>query len=122
MNSKYIRAKIDSMAKTSGINGCAVIEVSAGMVWHAAGEIDNLTIVAEAASDYWRLYLRLKSNFDQFGELHRCVLDHANNQISLLPCGEDMVFLTLSDETHAVDWSSWYTRIQQLNNLLLSEY
>lgn len=121
MNSKYLRGKIDSMAKTPGIEGCAVVEVSAGMVWHAAGPINDLPRLTEAASDYWRLYRRLKPNFESLGEMQGCVLIHATHRITMVTCGADMIILTVSKESAQVDWPAWNLRIQQLRELLLSE-
>lgn len=121
MNSKYIRGKIDSMAKTPGIEGCAVVEVSAGMVWHAAGPMVDLPRLAEAASDYWRLYGRLKPNFEPLGEMLCCVLIHATHRITMVACGADMVILTVSQKTATVDWPAWDVRVQQLGDLLLME-
>jgi hypothetical protein len=121
MNSKYLRGKIDSMAKTFGIEGCAVVEVSAGMVWHAAGQIEDLPRLAEAASDYWRLYRRLKSNFDSLGDMQGCVLLHATHRITMVACGEDMIILTISKESCPVDWPAWDVRVQQLGQLVLGD-
>ncbi|MDZ7891562.1 MAG: hypothetical protein U5L73_07360 [Rhodoferax sp.] len=118
MNSKYIRAKIDSMAKTPGVRGCAVVEISAGMVWHAAGSLDNLVSMAEAASDYWRLYLRMKSHFDGFGDLDSCTLTHQTHSVMLTDCGADMVFITVSDTQELLNLPEWRNRIRQLRLIL----
>lgn len=118
MNAKYIRAKIDSMAKTPGVTGCAVVEISAGMVWHAAGPLEDLVAMAEAASDYWRLYLRMKSHFDRFGDLADCTFTHQTHQVILTICGDDMVFITVRDGTPYLNLPEWRSRIQQLSFIL----
>lgn len=121
MNAKYIRAKIDSMAKTPGVAGCAVVEISAGMVWHAAGTLEDFVAMAEAASDYWRLYLRVKTNFANFGELTHCTFTHETLQLMLTSCGNDMVFITVCDKDFELNLSDWNFRIYQLRLILEAE-
>lgn len=118
MNAKYIRAKIDSMAKTPGVMGCAVVEISAGMVWHASGLVQDFVAMAEAASSYWRLYQRMHSHFDQFGDLDSCSFTHQTHDIMLTSCGTEMVFVTVSDKTELLHLPQWRSRIQQLRLIL----
>lgn len=118
MNAKYIRAKIDSMAKTPGVKGCAVVEIAAGMVWHAAGALDNFVAMAEAASDYWRLHLRMKPLFEGFGALDSCTLTHESDSVMLTDCGADMVFVTVCDTQELLNLPEWRNRIRQLRLIL----
>lgn len=97
-----------------------MVEIEAGMVWHTAGSIENLQQIAEAASDYWRLYLRLQSNFEQFGHLQKCSFIHATHKLTLTPCGVDMVFITITNTSTHLEWLSWEKRIQQLSSLLIA--
>ena len=55
MKEKRLREAVESMAAMPGLEGCALVEIEAGMVWHHAGHIDGVQTFAEAASDYWRL-------------------------------------------------------------------
>lgn len=118
MNSKYIRAKIDSMAKTPGVKGCAVVEITAGMVWHAAGTLENLVAMTEAASDFWRLYQRTRSHFEKFGDLDSCTLTYQSDSVMLTDCGEDMVFITVSETTELLNLPEWRNRIHQMRLIL----
>lgn len=121
MNAKYIKAKIDSMARTPGVAGCAVVEVAAGMVWHAASTQADFVAMAEAASDYWRLYLRMNMHFTAFGKLTHCTLTHETHQLMLTLCGHDMVFVTVCDKNYALNLSDWNFRIHQLRLILEAE-
>ena len=121
MNAKYIRAKIDSMSKTPGVTGCAVVEIAAGMVWHAAGTLEDFVAMAEAASDYWRLYLRMKTHFASFGELTHCTFTHETHQLMLTYCGNDMVFITVCDKKYELNLPDWNIRIHQLRLILEAE-
>jgi predicted regulator of Ras-like GTPase activity (Roadblock/LC7/MglB family) len=118
MSAKYIRAKIDSMAKTPGVKGCAVVEIAAGMVWHAAGSLNDFVAMAEAASDYWRLHLRMQSLFGGFGALDTCTLTYASDSVMLTDCGNDMVFVTVCETPALVHLPEWRNRIQQLRLIL----
>ena len=48
MNAQDIRNEIEHMGQMPGLDGCALVEIEAGMVWHAAGHIDDVQFVAEA--------------------------------------------------------------------------
>ena len=63
MTQKALRDALESMAAMPGLEGCALVEIEAGMVWHHAGQIEGVQTFAEAASDYWRLYNRLSHQF-----------------------------------------------------------
>ncbi len=118
MKSKYIMAKIDSMAKSPGVVGCAVVETHTGMVWHASGSLANLIPLTESTTDYWRLYQRNKSTFDIFGPLDYLELALHDHAIRLHACGNDMMFTTLCLRQNSIDWDQWTQRIRQLSHIL----
>ena len=68
MKQKALRDALQSMAAMPGLEGCALVEIEAGMVWHHAGQIEGVQTFAEAASDYWRLYNRLADQFKDLGD------------------------------------------------------
>ena len=113
MNSP-LASSLTEMAQLPGVVGCALVEVNTGMVWHAAGATQELTALAEAASDYWRLYLRLHTRFEQVGKLKACVMMHDTGRITLLPCGSGMLLVTVSLQEAQVDWQLWQTRTREL--------
>mgnify|MGYP000990241923 CR=1 FL=1 len=41
MKEKRLREAVESMAAMPGLEGCALVEIEAGMVWHHAGHIDR---------------------------------------------------------------------------------
>ena len=83
MTQKALRDALESMAAMPGLEGCALVEIEAGMVWHHAGQIEGVQTFAEAASDYWRLYNRLSHQFKDLGDLKASVMMHAQGRITL---------------------------------------
>ena len=114
MNAQRLQASLDDMASLPGVVGCALVEMGTGMVWNSSGEIAGLTALAEAASDYWRLYQRLQPNFEQVGKLRACVMMHDTGRITLLPCGTGMLLVTITTQQAQVDWKTWQTRTKDL--------
>ena len=114
MNAQRLQASLDDMASLLGVVGCALVEIETGMVWNSAGQIEDMTLLAEAASDYWRLYRRLQPNFEQVGKLRACVMMHDAGRITLLPCGGGMLLVTITTQQAQVDWKTWQTRTRDL--------
>lgn len=114
MKAKKLRLLLEDMATLPGVDGCALVEIQAGMVWGHAGQLDSTAQLAEAASDYWRLYQRLERQFDDLGELHASVMVHARGRITLLPCGPGLVLMALTRQNPDVDWKSWQQKVREL--------
>ena len=119
MNSLLV-SHLTEMAQLPGVMGCALVEIEAGMVWHHAGHIEGVQTFAEAASDYWRLYRRLHTNFEQVGKLRACVMMHDAGRITLLPCGTGMLLVTLTRQKSEIDWALWQEKTRELA-LLVNE-
>ena len=115
MSTKGLQPILAEMASLSGVVGCALVEVATGMVWEFSGSIEALTTLAEATSDYWRLYQRLQSNFDQVGELRACVMMHASGRITLLPCGSGLLLVTVTLQNAQIDWAQWQQKTRSLS-------
>lgn len=118
MKSRQLREALESMASVQGLEGCALVEIEAGMVWHHAGHIEGVATFAEAASDYWRLYQRLSGQFKDLGELRASVMMHAQGRITLLPCGTGMLLVTLTRQTANIDWAVWQEKTRELARLV----
>lgn len=118
MKSDALRAMLAAMASTPGVDGCALVEIDAGMVWHACGHIDATPTLAEAASDYWRLYQRLNHHFSDLGDLRASVMVHARGRLTLLPCGKGMLLVAVSDQKSPVDWLQWQRQTRDLARLV----
>ncbi|MDO5288222.1 MAG: hypothetical protein Q4F13_01115 [Pseudomonadota bacterium] len=101
-----------------GLQGCALVEIEAGMVWHHAGYIEGVQTFAEAASDYWRLYQRLAHQFQDLGDLKASVMMHAHGRITLLPCGSGMLLVTLTRQKSEIDWTLWQEKTRALARLV----
>lgn len=113
-----LRDALEAMAAQPGLEGCALVEIEAGMVWHHAGQIDGVQTLAEAASDYWRLYQRLSHQFQDLGDLRASVMMHARGRITLLPCGAGMLLVTLTRQKAEIDWQRWQAQTRQLARLV----
>ena len=85
MKQKALRDALQSMAAMPGLEGCALVEIEAGMVWHHAGQIEGVQTFAEAASDYWRLYNRLADQCKQLLYKKTSVITHAHGLITRIP-------------------------------------
>lgn len=118
MKAQALRDLLAAMAATPGVSGCALVEIDAGMVWHACGRMDDAPALAEAASDYWRLYQRLNSHFAALGDLRASVMVHAHGRLTLLPCGKGMLLVAVSDQQQPVDWRQWQHRARDLAQLV----
>ncbi|MBS0406513.1 MAG: hypothetical protein JSS17_09220 [Proteobacteria bacterium] len=119
MKQQALRNKLDAMAQLPGVNGCALVEIDAGMVWHHAGQIEGVQTFAEAASDYWRLYGRLAGQFQDLGELRASIMMHAHGRLTLLPCGGGMLLVSLTaGQKSGLDWNQWQAHAQELAQLV----
>ena len=118
MKQQRLREALEAMAATPGLEGCALGEIDAGMVWHHAGQIEGVQTFAEAASDYWRLYKRLAGQFADLGDLRASVMMHSHGRITLLPCGAGMLLVTLTRQKSAVDWTIWQEKTKDLADLV----
>lgn len=118
MKSERLREALEQIAQLKGLQGCALVEIDAGMVWHTAGSIVDVNKIAEAASDYWRLYQRQRVYFEHLGELRAQVMMHRDVRITMLPCGQGMLLVALSSEQEAVDWVQLQSRTGQVKQLV----
>ncbi|THU04501.1 hypothetical protein E9531_03685 [Lampropedia puyangensis] len=120
MSAAYLlRQALDQLAQDfPDLKGCVLVEISTGMVWHAAGGNENIAVLSEAASDYWRLCGRLELPFAELGELQACVFLHKNGRITMMQCGQDMFLLTLSIHHAPVDWAAWQKRTHAIAKMV----
>jgi len=117
MKAKVIHVVLNSMAEMPGVDGCALVEVDAGMVWHSAGQMQGMQNLAEAISDYWRLYKRLDHHFTDLGDMKASVFMHAKGNITVLPCGKGMLLVAVSQKS-TVNWAQWQGKARELAKLV----
>lgn len=117
MKKQLIAKELQRMAATPGVVACALVDVGAGMVYLSAGDTPNIEAVAEAASDYWRLYQRNGNNFAELGPLQAVSTIHRDGVVSLMPCSEGIVLATISRRMQ-LDMSAWHRQVAQLAALL----
>lgn len=114
-----LRQALDQLATDfPDLKGCVLVEITTGMVWHAAGGNDNIAVLSEAASDYWRLCARLEQPFAELGDLQACVFLHKRGRITMLQCGNGMFLLSLSIHLAPVDWAAWQKRTQAIAQMV----
>lgn len=118
MNSGPLREALERITQVPGLSGCALVEIEAGMVWHTAGEMPDVQNIAEAASDYWRLYLRLEPQFGSLGGLRGSLMWHAKGQLVLLPCGQGVLLVGLAMQDGPVDWPACFEQASELADLV----
>lgn len=117
MRKLRIGQALQAMASTPGVIACALVDIETGMVFASAGDHPNIDSLAEAASDYWRLYQRIRANFDEIGPLDAVSAQHRYGVVSLIPCGEGMVVATIS-KRKMLDWLDWIAKVSQLSKML----
>ncbi|RYE59799.1 MAG: hypothetical protein EOP20_04210 [Hyphomicrobiales bacterium] len=118
MSSEQLVDALDRMTRVPGLTGCALVEIEAGMVWDTAGQMPDVQRIAEAASDYWRLYLRLAPQFGDLGRLHGSLMWHAQGQLVLLPCGKGVLLVGLAMHDGSVDWPACFEQARELARLV----
>ncbi len=114
MKQTQLKQALEAMARTPGVDGCALVEIEAGMVWHHAGSIEDVQTFAEAASDYWRLHNRLAPQFAKLGDLRASIMIHTQGRLTLLPCGKGMLLLALTRHQTTMDWTQWQKQTRKL--------
>jgi|JI6StandDraft_1071083.scaffolds.fasta_scaffold487025_1 predicted regulator of Ras-like GTPase activity (Roadblock/LC7/MglB family) len=118
MKDDQLRAELESIARKPGLQGCALVDTETGMIWSATGAHADIQKIAEAASDYWRLYLRHRRHIDSLGDLHAQILIHTAGRITITSCGNSALLVTLSGAKDTVDWKAWQVDLHHLKNLL----
>lgn len=117
MKKQLIAQELALMAATPGVVACALVDVGTGMVYLSAGNAPDIEAVAEAASDYWRLYQRNGNNFAELGPLQAVSTVHRDGVVSLMPCGDGIVLATISRRMQ-LDLSAWFRKVGHLATLV----
>lgn len=118
MRSQVLAGLLERIAALPGMVGCAVVDVDTGMAWETAGDAARVQHACEAASDYWRLYLRNKHEYALLlGELAAQVMVHAQGRVTIVPCKQSLLLVCLSHEPDRVDWRAWKSMLAELTNL-----
>lgn len=120
MKTERMERELEAIAAMPGMTGCAVIDTEGGMAWHTAGSAATVQSLAEAASDYWRMFLRRRGDFGDLGELRALVVMHAHGRLTLAACGEQLLLVCLSAEPDRVDWPAWKARVGALQQAVAS--
>lgn len=118
MSEQALREAFDTVATTAGVHGSALVEVASGMVWMHAGGVKDLPILAEAVSNYWRMSKRLAGSLQDLGALRAGVMMHAHGRITMLPCGNDLILLAVTDQNPKIDWAHWQRQSRMLARLV----
>ena len=117
MNSQALQDQLLAICEIDGLIGCAVIDIDTGMALKAAGS-DEVQLVCESASDFWRLHLRNAKHYSLLGGLTAQVLMHAKGRITMVRCPGSLLLVCISAEPDKVNWPRWKARLGELNQLV----
>jgi len=115
MSVRQLRAVLEDMLAQDGVTGGALVDLDTGMVLEWVGPQEHVP-VAEAASDYWRLCGRQQGVFGVLGAPRAQVVIHERTRVTIVRCGTDLLLVTLSQESHAVDWVRWKQAAQRVQH------
>jgi hypothetical protein len=113
MTGGELERKLAAIAAMDGLIGCALVDAETGMAWTSAGG-DDMQQICEAASDYWRLYMRHAKHYRSVGELRVQVLIHATGRITIVRCAGSLLLVCVSHEPDRVDWTRWKAMVAGL--------
>ena len=117
MNNAALHQAITHMAAQPGIMACALVDAETCMVIQSAGQTEVIDVLAEAATDYWRLYKRLQKHFDALGPLNTSVMLHRQGMINLTPCSDSVVVIAVANRMQT-DWNAWQKEVKKLGKLV----
>jgi hypothetical protein len=108
MNERLIQQELSALAAHPGVQACALVEGSSGLVWQASGNVAIEPQVWEAAVDHWRLHRRMSQHFEFLGELGAAVMYHQHAMLVVFPCAERIELLVVCIATNrSVNWRAW---------------
>lgn len=119
-NTAIVVTHLQELADFPGIDGCAMVEIATGMVWHAAGKYPELERIGEAAIEFWRIQHRLTAHLSALGELKSAAYSFSNRVVALFPCNEEagLVLVCVAAKGN-VDWQNWGVMVEQLRRVLM---
>jgi hypothetical protein len=118
MQASRLQAELTAMSAGTGLAGCALVDASTGLIWCSTGELQTTPLIAEAACDYWRLYLRNREYFQSMGEIRAQVLIHSEQRLTLVGFDPDLLLIAQSNENTRIDWRSWQVKIREFQALV----
>ncbi len=119
MNERLIREELSALAARPGVQACALVEGSSGLVWHASGLVHVEQRVWESAIDHWRLHRRMGENFEFLGGLGAAVMYHLNAMLVIFPCSERIELLVVCVASNrSVNWRDWQDHARAMGERL----
>ncbi len=117
-----IAEQLNKLASAPAVQGCAIVEVDSGMVWHSAGRWGRMEQQAEAAVEFWRLQQRLSDHFNHLGALRSSTYFFTAGSVALLPCpGQSQLILVCVTDRTGMDWGAWMAQLKPLHQLLAQQ-
>ena len=113
-----LEAQLATLSQQPGLLGCALVDSSTGLSWLQTGCVVGDSLIAEAACEYWRLYLRHRDYFADMGDIRAQVIIHSAKRITIMGCGLEMILIAITDERTAVDWASWQAQVRQIKHMV----
>lgn len=118
MQQAQVAQHLRAMADMAGVDICALVDAETGMAWHVAGSLPQQDVLVEAATDYWRMYMRSQSVPKPYGELRAHIMLHACGRMTVAPCGDGTVLVCFSRDAQQIDWSAWMQQARELQSQL----
>lgn len=118
-NTAHVMSHLQALAEFPGIDGCALVEIATGMVWHMAGHYPELERIGEAAIEFWRVQDRLSPHLNTLGTLKSAAYSFSNRVVALFPCSEDagLVLVCVAAKGH-MGWQACSVKINALRRVV----
>lgn len=120
MQATQLKTALIAITGEVGIASCALVDASTGLVWCAIGQLEHTPLIAEAACDYWRVYLRNREYFQDMGDMRAQVLIHSKQRLTILGIEPSLLLISLTDEKSHINWGLWQAKVRHFQNLVLS--
>lgn len=122
MTASTLDESMQAIARRPGIEGCGLVDMSAGFLWASAGQRAGEHALWEAAVEFWRLHQRNAQHFVGLGPLGAAVTYYANAVLAVMRCCEDPdVLLVVVGAPRSVDWIETQRLARQLGAKLGAE-
>jgi predicted regulator of Ras-like GTPase activity (Roadblock/LC7/MglB family) len=114
-----IITSLEKLAHFPGILGCALVEADTGMVWHHAGQQNEMERVGEAAVEFWRTQGRVAEQLGMLGELKFASYNYGQRTIGLIPCDlQQGLILVCLAQNPGVVWGQWMQELPAFRQLV----
>ncbi len=117
-----IAAIVRHLSSYPGVVGCALVETATGMVWHHSGELVQIEQIGEAAVEFWRVHMRVSTDFTGLGSLQHLSYAFPDHLVALFPCDSSRtLILVCVGKRPGMAWTHWAMGLVPLRKALLAQ-